>query len=130
MTTQLGAARSRWATTGLVLLMACPHASKTTPAPAEAGTPSKSQPSGAPGGPPEAMTPAALLKPGAVRQLQEALNKHGVEAPENGVFDQATQKSLIQFQRKAKIAETGLPDRETLKQLGLDADSIYKSNEH
>jgi peptidoglycan hydrolase-like protein with peptidoglycan-binding domain len=77
-----------------------------------------------------AMTPAALLKPGAVRQLQEALNNHGIEAPENGAFDQATQKSLIEFQRKAKIAQTGLPDRETLKQLGLDADAIYRSNDH
>ena len=130
MTSQAWAPKRCWAIAGLVLLMACAHASSAAPAPAQAGSPSKSQPSGAPGGPPVAMTPAALLKPGAVRQLQEALNKHGIETPENGAYDQATQKSLIQFQRKAKIAETGLPDRETLKQLGLDADSMYKSNEH
>jgi peptidoglycan hydrolase-like protein with peptidoglycan-binding domain len=72
--------------------------------------------------------PEALLRPGAVRQIEQALIKKGylkVEVEQE--IDPATQTALMRFQKDAGMAATGFPDALTLKKLGLDPDQVYAS---
>lgn len=70
-------------------------------------------------------TPGGMLDPVAMRKLQGALNHHGVSAPSSGQLDDETQAALRKFQRREHVAETGMPDFDTLRRLGLDPKAIY-----
>lgn len=70
-------------------------------------------------------TPGGMLDPKSMRQLQGALNRHGVHTAESGQLDEETQASLRKFQAREKMAATGMPDYDTLRKLGLDPKAIY-----
>jgi peptidoglycan hydrolase-like protein with peptidoglycan-binding domain len=70
-------------------------------------------------------TPGGVLDPLAMKQIQAALNHHGVKAPSSGELDSETKSAIRQFQTKHKMASTGVPDYETLRKLGLDPKQIY-----
>jgi len=70
-------------------------------------------------------TPGGMLDPKAMHQIQSSLSRHGASAPSSGQLDDETQEALRKFQRNQHIAETGMPDYDTLRRLGLDPKSIY-----
>jgi hypothetical protein len=70
-------------------------------------------------------TPGGMLDPKSMRQLQGALNRHGVHTVDSGQIDEETQASLRKFQAREKMAATGMPDYDTLRKLGLDPKAIY-----
>lgn len=72
-------------------------------------------------GPPLATSPAGLLRPEAVKKLQEKLVSHGqlAEADQSGKLDGPTHKALREFQRANNMPATGMPDDLTIQKLGL-----------
>jgi len=70
-------------------------------------------------------TPGGMLDPKSMRQIQQALDKHGVKAPSSGELDEETQAALRRFQGREHMAKTGMPDYDTLRKLGLDPKTIY-----
>jgi hypothetical protein len=70
-------------------------------------------------------TPGGMLDPKAMRQLQSALSRHGVQAPSSGPLDEETQAALRKFQAREQMAQTGMPDYDTLRRLGLDPKKLY-----
>ncbi len=70
-------------------------------------------------------TPGGMLDPQAMKKVQEALDKHGVQTPSSGQLDDATQAALRRFQGREHMAKTGMPDYDTLRRLGLDPKQIY-----
>jgi peptidoglycan hydrolase-like protein with peptidoglycan-binding domain len=70
-------------------------------------------------------TPGGMLDPKSIKQLQSKLSSHGFQAPQSGVLDEATEAALRKFQHHEAIAETGLPDFDTLRRLGLDPKKMY-----
>jgi hypothetical protein len=72
--------------------------------------------------------PAKFLRPGAGRQLQEALRKKGIlTQPDAEALGETTSDALSRFQQENDLAATGFPDAETLRRLDLDPDQIYRS---
>jgi hypothetical protein len=70
-------------------------------------------------------TPGGMLDPQSMREIQAALSRHGASAPSSGQLDEETHAALRKFQRSRHMAETGMPDYDTLRRLGLDPKSIY-----
>ncbi len=70
-------------------------------------------------------TPGGMLDDKSVRQIQSKLSARGFKTPESGQLDDATEAALRKFQAHEHIAQTGLPDFDTLRRLGLDPKSIY-----
>src|SRR5215218_5442097 len=71
--------------------------------------------------------PEDLLNAGAVERVQDALAKQGLGGRfTRGELDEATTASLRKLQEQRDLAQTGLPDRATLKALGLDPDDVYR----
>jgi len=72
-------------------------------------------------GPPLATSPAGLLRPEAVKRLQQKLVSHGqlAEADQSGKLDGPTHKALREFQRANNMPATGMPDDLTIQKLGL-----------
>lgn len=81
-----------------------------------------------PGQPPLSSSPKGILEPGAVRKIQKALEEKGYGIAANGVLEGPTETQLQAFQKKEHLPETGLPDQETLRKLGLNPEDIYRSN--
>ena len=75
-----------------------------------------------------ASSPAATLKPGAARAIQEHLRKSGdLETEPTGTLDGPTRKALTRFQRANGLPATGLPDDATVSKLGLKAEDVFRS---
>jgi hypothetical protein len=71
-------------------------------------------------------SPEALLAEGAVGEIQRALAERELLGEHaGGELDEATSAALRRFQREEGLAETGFPDRETLRRLGLDPEEAY-----
>lgn len=71
-------------------------------------------------------SPAKLLRPGAGRRIQKALEDEGyLVRPDLDELGDATTEGLRRFQLEKRLAATGFPDAETLRQLGLGPDAIY-----
>jgi peptidoglycan hydrolase-like protein with peptidoglycan-binding domain len=79
------------------------------------------------GRPAVASTPEGLMNPGSTRRIQEALRSGGYLDEVSGELDPATSAALRRFQRDHDLAETGAPDRETLRQLGVDPKEVYRT---
>lgn len=80
----------------------------------------------APGRPRVPAAPQALLREGVVADIQRALDRRGLlRGHREGALDAATTGALERFQRERGLAATGFPDRETLKDLGIDPDHAY-----
>jgi hypothetical protein len=80
-------------------------------------------------GPPLATSPGGLLKPEAVKELQEKLVSHGqlAEADQSGKLDGPTHKALREFQRANNMPATGMPDDLTIQKLGLKPDQLTRA---
>jgi peptidoglycan hydrolase-like protein with peptidoglycan-binding domain len=79
-----------------------------------------------PGRPRIPASPQALLGEGAVGELQRALAGRGLlRGHREGALDGPTAAALRRFQAERGLAATGFPDRETLKDLGIDPEGAY-----
>jgi hypothetical protein len=114
----------------LLGLSACSHPQTTAPPskPASEEAPrlpsaSAATPKTEPGHPPLAAAPGVLLQPGATDALAERLRARGLLAP-NASTSAELAKALRAFQKSEGLAETGFPDRETVRRLGLDPRDI------
>ncbi|BDG01077.1 peptidoglycan-binding domain-containing protein [Anaeromyxobacter oryzae] len=91
--------------------------------------PDRPQASGVPpreGRPRVPASPEGLLAPGAVGDLQQALADRGyLAAHRRGELDEPTTRALERFQGHEGLAETGVPDRETLRRLGISPEKAY-----
>jgi hypothetical protein len=71
-------------------------------------------------------SPEALLAEGAVSEIQRALARRGLLGRHaEGELDDATAAALRRFQKEEGLAQTGFPDRETLRRLGVDPEGAY-----
>ncbi len=74
-------------------------------------------------------SPKALLAPSAVGELQRALQDRGLlGAHRPGELDRATSAAVRRFQREEDLPDTGMPDRETLRRLGVDPEKAYRTD--
>lgn len=82
------------------------------------------------GGLPLTTSPAALLKPGALKTIQERLAKDGGLPSDDvtGAPNAATRDAVARFQRRQDLPATGVPDDATLRKLGLNPDDVFKSD--
>lgn len=120
-----------------ITVAACSHGSKkeppSEPAPrpearAAQPKPSKDLPKTPEGRPELAPSAQGLLKPSAARQIQDALIQRGyMTAPASGKLDELTAEALKRLQHDEELAETGAPDQETLRRLGLQPDDLYST---
>jgi peptidoglycan hydrolase-like protein with peptidoglycan-binding domain len=80
-------------------------------------------------GPPLATSPAGLLKPEAVEELQGKLVSHGqlAKADQSGKLDGPTHQALRAFQRANNLPATGMPDDLTIQKLGLKPDQLTRA---
>ncbi len=126
----------RAAAAGVVALLAigCGHPSRVaTPASPETareqpGAPTRSQQGVPPRGehPRVPSSPKALLAPGEIGKIQDALAERGLLTSHRpGALDDATARAIRKFQRDEGLADTGFPDRLTLQKLGLDPEEAY-----
>jgi hypothetical protein len=128
---------------GLVLDLAgaggCGHATQTDPAPATATKSPASAPPASPpklkrtasteNGTPIATGPVGLLRPDALRQIQEKLVSSGKleQAHTPGALDAPTRKALREFQSENELPATGAPDDATVAKLGLAPAEVFRS---
>jgi peptidoglycan hydrolase-like protein with peptidoglycan-binding domain len=83
-----------------------------------------------PGRPRVPASPQALFAEGVVAELQRALARRGLlEERRDGALDPPTRAAIRRLQREKGLAETGFPDRETLKALGIDPERAYVREE-
>jgi peptidoglycan hydrolase-like protein with peptidoglycan-binding domain len=85
----------------------------------------------APDRPPVPATPGALLDEGGATEIQRALADRGYLATgaKGDSLDAATAAALRRFQQDEGLAQTGFPDRETLRRLGLDPQAVYRTTD-
>ena len=77
-----------------------------------------------------ASTPAALLKPGGARAIQDRLVHSGdLTGEPSGELDGATHAALARFQRAHDLPATGVPDDATVKKLGLDVRKVFRTGD-
>lgn len=82
--------------------------------------------------PPLAMSPAGLLKPGAVDSIQEKLADKGylkTSPKSDDKLDASTQTALRAFQTDNNLPATGIPDDLTVQKLGLSPSDIFRAAE-
>ncbi len=71
-------------------------------------------------------SPEGLLGRDTVVKLQQALAQRGLlRQHRQGELDASTSAAVKRFQRQRGLAATGMPDRETLRDLGVSADEAY-----
>jgi hypothetical protein len=81
-----------------------------------------------PGGnePRVAASPEALLGRDTVTKVQRALGQRGLLTQhQQGELDAPTREAVRRFQQQQGLATTGMPDRETLRDLGINAEEAY-----
>ncbi len=90
----------------------------------EQGTRSAQREEASGGTPPRvASSPEALLGPEQVSKLQQALaSKKLLHEHRQGQLDAPTSAAIRRFQEQQGLAATGLPDKETLRELGVSAE--------
>lgn len=124
----------------LACLVGCAHATKTEAVAkkdpeAKGAAPKNAEPKSAEPKKPAAArdemstsaTTKAMFKPRGLEVLQKALQDKKVEAIKvTGKFDTQTQEALRAFQKAQTLPDTGLPDFETLRRLGLKPDDVYQ----
>lgn len=95
-----------------------PTSSAEARAPAEEGRPELS------------VSPEGLMLPGGPAQIQQALAKQGYlpSSYQTDNLDKETSAALRKFQADEKLAKTGVPDRQTVRKLGLSVEKIFRSS--
>jgi hypothetical protein len=80
------------------------------------------------GRPTVAATPEDAMNPGSSKEIQEALKRKGyLKEDVTGHLDEATSAGLRKFQHDKGLPETGAPDRETLRGLGVNPQTVYRT---
>jgi hypothetical protein len=80
-------------------------------------------------GVPLASSPEGMMTPEGASMIRRALIDRGyLNSVEEGHFDTQVARALEKFQQDNELARTGAPDRETLKQLGLDPEDVLRRN--
>jgi hypothetical protein len=77
-------------------------------------------------GVPLATAPAGLLAPGADQKICDRLVAEGFLADDAKRSDGAMSEGLRRFQRARDLPATGVPDDQTVKDLGLNPDEIFR----
>jgi hypothetical protein len=129
------------------LAAACAHAREQEPPTADRTSPPKDRPAEAAHPPPPgaapphdrpdegaslpvASSPAALLNPGAAKQIRDKLAGRGLLSPtadDNARgLDAGTSEALLRFQRESDLPATGVPDDATVRKLGLSPDDVFR----
>jgi hypothetical protein len=128
--------RARAALLLAAMLAACANprrvADQREPPPKEEGAddPSAKGVGAKPGRPQAPAAPEGLLTEGTIGELQRALADRGhLRDHRKGELDEPTSAAIRRFQEQEGLAQTGLPDRETLSRLGLDPEASYGRNE-
>ena len=87
--------------------------------------------SGGKEGVPLPTSPAGLLKPGALKMIQQRLSSAGTlsEGRQTGELDVETRAALRRFQEANGLPATGDPDGATVGKLGLKANDVFKTGE-
>ena len=82
-------------------------------------------------GVPLATSPAGLLKPGALKMIQQRLSNAGAlsEERQTGELDVETRAALRRFQEANGLPATGDPDGATVGKLGLKPNDVFKAGE-
>jgi peptidoglycan hydrolase-like protein with peptidoglycan-binding domain len=75
---------------------------------------------------PVATAPAGLLAPGAEVKIRDRLAAQGYVPDDAKRSDAAMKEGIRRFQRAHDLPATGIPDHETVKDLGLDPDQIFR----
>jgi hypothetical protein len=75
---------------------------------------------------PVASSPGGLLAPGADGKIRERLAVEGFLDDDAKRTDGAMSDGLRRFQRAHDLPATGIPDHQTVKDLGLDPDQIFR----
>jgi peptidoglycan hydrolase-like protein with peptidoglycan-binding domain len=89
--------------------------------------PASKSPRKAPSGPKLPASPEDLLVSGGPAKLQKALADRGyLDEPLSGKLDDRTSSAVKTFQGDHQLAQTGVPDRETLITLGLDPEKLIQ----
>lgn len=85
---------------------------------------------GAGEGLPLATSPAGLLKPHAVEDIQDRLETKGALPPDHrsGKLDGPTREALRKFQKDAGLPATGAPDDLTVQKLGLRPEDVFRAS--
>jgi peptidoglycan hydrolase-like protein with peptidoglycan-binding domain len=82
------------------------------------------------GRPPVPAAPQGLLEKGVVARIQRALADRGLlKHHREGELDPPTTAAIRRLQTQDGLAATGFPDRETLKNLGIDPEHAYVREE-
>jgi peptidoglycan hydrolase-like protein with peptidoglycan-binding domain len=96
------------------------HEPEAPDQPEERGVPPKGERPAVPA------APSALLSPGAIGAIQRALMDRGyLRSHQAGELDKPTSAAVRRFQEDEGLAATGMPDRETLRKLGVDPEKTY-----
>ncbi|HVR03851.1 MAG TPA: peptidoglycan-binding domain-containing protein [Polyangia bacterium] len=87
--------------------------------------------SGGEEGVPLATSPGGLLRPGAIKMIQQRLSSAGAlpEERQTGELDVETRSALRRFQEANGLPATGDPDGATVGKLGLKANDVFKTGE-
>jgi uncharacterized iron-regulated membrane protein len=122
----------------LLLVAACSHTETVKkPAAGEGAQASAAQGRRAPSGSrasvprsdngtPVPREPEKVLAPGQLERVQGQLASRGLlEAHQRGTLDEPTRRALRRLQHDSNLPETGLPDHETVRKLGLDPDKVF-----
>jgi hypothetical protein len=116
----------------LVAALGCGHAKSAgggagepnaTEAARDPAHPTKEAPMRKPGHPPLASHAGDLLRPGAEEQIRHQLAAQGYLSSD---AEDPLADGLKKFQAKHGLPATGLPDHETVRQLGLDPAKIFR----
>lgn len=93
--------------------------------------PERDHGSGSKGAVPLPTSPAGLLKPGALKMIQQRLSSAGAlsEERQTGELDVETRAALRRFQGANDLPATGDPDAATVGKLGLKANDVFKAGE-
>lgn len=108
--------------------MACAHAHEareTAQAPDAGGSTHRQRAARrSPAGPKLPVVPEGMMVKDGPAQIQKALAGRGYLQTQSGKLDDATSAALRKFQGDQQLAKTGVPDRTTLRKLGLNPDKI------
>ncbi len=115
----------------LVSAAGCAHP-RTSPPPAAIPPTKPAHELGAETGVPVSSTPKGLMHDGAQKKIQERLRARQLLAADQctGDFNVQTRDALRAFQKREGLPATGLPSYETVEQLGLELDTIFRSAKH
>ena len=75
---------------------------------------------------PVATAPEALLAPGADEEIRDKLVARGFLDADAKPSHGTAREGIRRFQQAQDLPDTGIPDQETVKRLGLDPDRVFK----